>query len=252
MKKLIKIIIIIIFIITLTILYSRYIGTKGLKVNEYKITNSKIISSHNGLKIVHITDIHYKSTVFEKQLDILVNKVNEIKPDIIVLTGDIANTYDETLVKYLSKLEAFLGKYAISGEDDNDFEKIIADSGFINLNNTYETIYYKDLKPIIISGTNDFTNDYNNYSILLIHQPDDIDKINIDNYDLILAGHSHLGQVRLPFIGGLFKYEGAKKYKEAYYKINNTDIYISGGIGTKQKYRLFNKPSINLYRLKET
>ena len=72
--------------------------------------------------------------------------------------------------------------------------------------------------------------------------------------NLILAGHSHNGQIRLPIIGGLTKFEEAKKYSNSKYNIDNTTLFISGGLGTsKYEFRLFNHPSINFYRLvKET
>ena len=89
MKLYIKIIICIISIIILTILYSRFISTKGLVVKEYKIVNDKITYEYHGLKIMHISDIHYASTVYEKELENLVNEVNVLKPDIIVFTGDL-------------------------------------------------------------------------------------------------------------------------------------------------------------------
>ena len=71
------------------------------------------------------------------------------------------------------------------------------------------------------------------------------------NPNLILAGHSHNGQVRLPFIGPLMKRIGSKKYIDSYYEINDTKLLISGGIGnTKYNMRLFNHPSINFIRLR--
>jgi len=279
MKLYIKIIICIISIIILTILYSRFISTKGLVVKEYKIVNDKITYEYHGLKIMHISDIHYASTVYEKELENLVNEVNVLKPDIIVFTGDLfdeEDSYDkDILITYLSKLEAKLGKYAVSGNHDKpieDYYEVIEKSGFINLDDTYELIYNSN-EPIIISGIstnyedssniNDKTSKYNEYmenileddikpiySILLIHEPDFIDNIDISNYDLILSGHSHLGQVRLPLIGKIHTPYGSKKYYDEYYKINNTDLYISGGVGTSWlKFRLFSKPNINFYRI---
>lgn len=280
MKMYIKIIISIISIIILTLLYSRFIATKGLNVKEYKVINDKITYEYHGLKIVHITDLHYDTTVFEKELENLVNETNNLNPDIVVFTGDLFDseeTYDkDILITYLSKIESKIGKYAISGNHDKlieDFYEVIEKSGFVNLDNKYELIYYNSNEPIIISGissnyedssniadkTKEFDEYINNlnendikpiYSILLIHEPDFVDNINIDNYDLILSGHSHLGQVRLPIIGKLYTPYGSLKYYDEYYKIKNSDLYISGGIGTSwMKFRLFNKPSINLYRI---
>lgn len=269
MKKFLKIIITIIIIIVLMIVYARYCGIKGLKVKEYKIESTKITDNYHGLKIVHLSDIHYGSTIFEQELSNIVDKINILKPDIVVLTGDLIDnkqSYDkDILINYLSKIDVTIDKYAVSGNEDiiNDYEFILKESGFINIDNNYDLIYKSNI-PIIISG---ITNEINTtlyeeyignlpeeekpiYSILLTHQPDNVKELNINNYDLILSGHSHKGQINLPIIKKWFLPEGSKKYYDEYYNINNTDLYISSGLGTSNmKLRLFNKPSINFYRI---
>ncbi len=277
MKKFIIILVIIILILCLGLLYSRFIATSGLKVKEYKVVNNKITDSYHGLKIIHLSDIHYNSTINEKELNNIVDKVNEIKPDIVVLTGDLIDerlSYDkDIIINCLSKIEAKLGKFAVSGNHDiplDDYNYIIKESGFTSLDNKYELIYSKTSEPIIISGIGygdeDIgikTEQYDKYiselkaddikpiySILLVHEPDTVDNLDLNKYDLVLAGHSHGGQVRIPFIGKLYTPEGAKKYYDEYYKINNTDLYISSGLGTSMyKFRLFNRPSFNFYRI---
>lgn len=90
------------------------------------------------------------------------------------------------------------------------------------------------------------------YSIVLVHEPDYTDNIlqYNNNINLILSGHSHNGQVRIPIIGTIYTPNGAKKYYDEHYNIGNTNLYISGGIGnSKLDVRLFNHPSINLYRI---
>lgn len=277
MKKFIIILVIIILILGLGLLYSRFIATSGLKVKEYKVVNNKITDSYHGLKIIHLSDIHYNSTINEKELNNIVDKVNEIKPDIVVLTGDLIDerlSYDkDIIINCLSKIEAKLGKFAVSGNHDiplDDYNYIIKESGFTSLDNKYELIYSKTSEPIIISGIGygdeDIgikTEQYDKYiselkaddikpiySILLVHEPDTVDNLDLNKYDLVLAGHSHGGQVRIPFIGKLYTPEGAKKYYDEYYKINNTDLYISSGLGTSMyNFRLFNRPSFNFYRI---
>jgi predicted MPP superfamily phosphohydrolase len=74
----------------------------------------------------------------------------------------------------------------------------------------------------------------------------------MSNYttDLFLAGHSHNGNIRIPFINkSIYKVEGAKKYDQDYYKIKNSNLYISSGLGTTNGIRLFCRPSINFFRL---
>ena len=279
MRKFIVITCVIILIISGLLLYSRFIATSGLNVKEYKVVNDKISDEYHGLKIVHLSDIHFGSTITENDLDHLVNKVNELNPDIVVITGDIIDeriSYDKNiLINYLKQIQSKLGKFAISGNHDlplDDFNSIVEESGFTNLDNTYKLIYANSSKPIIISGISSNYSDSSNigtktaefdsyianltddikpiYSILLIHEPDFIDSLNVDNYDLILAGHSHGGQVKLPLIKKLYTPYGAKKYYDEYYKVNQTDLYISSGLGTsKLKFRLFNRPSINFYRI---
>lgn len=276
----IKFIIIFILIIAAILLYSRFIATKGLVTKEYKITSSSIQDNFHGFKIVHISDVHYGRTTDKKDLNNMVKEVNLLKPDIVVLTGDLIDR-DTKLDDYLkgeisealSSINANVGKYAISGNHDSNFsewESIINDSGFKNLNDTYELIYNDGYTPILLAGLSsnlnnqvDITERYNKileysnnenikelYKILLIHEPDYINNIDYSNFNLILAGHSHNGQVRLPFMGGIILPNGAKKYYKEHYKINNTDLYISSGIGTSGiSFRLFNKPSINFYRL---
>ena len=89
------------------------------------------------------------------------------------------------------------------------------------------------------------------YTITITSETDDIDNILSEyNSDLILAGNSMNGQIRLPFIGGIIKKEGSKKYKDPYYKINNTKLYVSSGIGSPDAgFRFMARPSINFFRL---
>lgn len=282
-KKAIIFFLVLTIIIISILLYSRYIATKNIKTKEYKIINNNFTGEYYGLKIAHITDIHYGKTTFDKELKELVKKVNRTKPDIVVFTGDLidqdtklSNEKKDKISSILSKLNAKIGKYAISGNHDYYFKEwdlLIENSGFINLNDKYDQIYLESDKYILISGistnsygdknineklkeSKDFLKDKKDsekpiYSILLMHEPDFIDNINLDNYNLVLSGHSHNGQIRLPIIGVMkstLPY-GSRKYYDPYYKIKNSDLYISSGIGTsKIKFRFNNKPSFNLYR----
>lgn len=273
-KKILLYISLLIIILILFMLYARFIGTKGIIVKEYKIETT-IPDNFDGLKIVHISDIHYGGTFKEKELKKLVKKVNLINPDIIVITGDIfeKDIFDDNanniLTANLKEMNAKLGKYAITGNHDlnhNEFNDILNNSNFINIDNTYELIYYNDQEPIIIAG---ISSSYDNiaietklnnykkyiekndikYKILILHEPDIIENIT-DNFNLILAGHSHNGQIKLPLIGPLLLKEGSKRYYKEHYTINNQELYISSGLGTSTlPLRFQNHPSINFYRI---
>lgn len=275
LKKILVAAAIIFFIFSLIILYSYFIGTKGLVVKEYNVINKSFPSEFYGLKVIHISDIHYGKHFNKEKLEKVVNKINEINPDIVVLTGDlIDNKLNDDqineLKKLLSQINSNLGKYAISGNHDTKydyFDYIINDSGFINLDDSYNIIYGKK-SNIMISGIssniesnktvneklsesiNYSNNNETNYKILLIHEPDYIDEIKDIEYDLILSGHSHNGQVRLPIIGAIYKPIGSKKYYDNHYILDKKELFISSGLGTSIiNLRLFNKPSINFYRI---
>lgn len=274
MKKTIIIISSILIILFLSIiLYSHYIGTKGLIVKEYKILNERIPDEFHGFKIVHFSDLHYTTTINKKELKNIVNKINQLKPDIVVFTGDFIEKNNENkineIITNLKNINATFKKYAISGNNDNEkvFNKIVTESGFINLNNTYDLIYNNSLEPLLIAGSSSNLNtnitisqklkstiDYINnhdiaYRIVLLHEPDFISEIENDKFHLALAGHSLGGEIRLPYIGALIKQKGAQKYSDFEYKLENTELFINNGLGSKLKLRLNNKPSINLYRL---
>lgn len=271
-----KIIFIIIFLFISFYLYATYISTGSLVVKERRITNSKIPDSFNGLKIIHFSDLHYGSTIFLEDVKDLVKTINNRNPDIVVFTGDlIDNNYDistkeqEKLTKQLQGIDASLGKYAVVGnEDGENFTTVLNQGDFTILNNDSELIYKDDNSPILLVGLasylkeqidvekaysyfNDPTHNSEIYTISLVHEPDTVLDI-VDKYttDLFLAGHSHNGTIRIPYVGALKKVEGAKEYDQAFYKLNKGELYISSGIGTKEPgFRLFCRPSINFFRL---
>lgn len=274
LKSWVKFVLFLILISSFFILFSRYIGTNGLKIKEYSIVDSKLPNNFYGLKIVQISDIHYKVTTDKKELEKIVNEINLLKPDIVILNGDLFNkniNYSKNdytdLTEMLNNINCNIGKYAIKGDNDkstSNWENIMNNSNFINLNDNYEFIYSEGLDPILLVGIdseknikkniNNIYNEINekyDYSILILHKPDNITKIDYSKFNLVLAGHSLNGQIKLPWIGGIIKPNGAKIYYEEYYELDKTKLYISGGIGTnKYKFRFNNTPSINFFRLK--
>lgn len=269
-KKIIKIslYIFIPLIIVLAIIYFliRFVGNQGLIVREYAVYKDNLPKEFEGIKIVQFSDLHFNKTSSINTVKKLVKTINKTNPDIVIFTGDLidhfykidSNTIEEIMSEF-NKINASLGKYAIKGEEDGeDFNKVFNNSNFIILENTVEKIYIGNSSINLLTVDEMYTKEnikgYNNdtFTISIIHKPDLADRI-IDDYNtsLIFAGHSHNGQIILPFIGPLMTKEGAKKYPLSHYTIKDTDLYVSGGIGnSKHQWRLFNHPSINFYRLR--
>lgn len=266
-----KIFITVFILCTLFILYGFYINPKCLKTKEYTIENTKITEGFNGLKIVHLSDLLFGSPTTTDDLKKITDKINQTNADIIFFTGDlIKKNYSlkeeklNDLINFLNNLKCNLYKYAVIGDSDNYnitlYKEIINGSDFTLLDDTYTYLFYKDINPIKIIGLTDPNNQKNlytneegitpSYTILLTHYPDNTLELN-ESVDLILAGHSEGGRINLPFMGGIIKKEKAKTYFDTYYQINDTDLYISNGIGTEGNgFRIFNTPTINIYKLK--
>lgn len=275
----IKFFILIIIIIISVIAYAHFIAPRMMTVHEYKITDKNITDNFIGFKIVQISDIHYGRVFDKKSLDKLVKSINEQKPDIVVLTGDLIDkntNMTTTMAKELSdglKKIIATDKYAITGNHDykfDEWEYIIQNGGFKNLNNSYDTIYKDGYNDILIAGvstaedkqsindklteTINYLNSFQQggpiYNILLIHEPDIIDDLKINKFNLILAGHTHNGQVRVPGLPPIILPPNGQKYPGPYYKIGQSDMYVSNGLGVSTiDFRLFNTPSYNIYRL---
>ena len=277
-RKFINFLIFILILSVGLIMYSRYVGTKGLIVKEYRIADEKIPYNFSGVKIVHFSDLLYKSTVNLDDVKNMVERINELKPDLVFFTGGLLSkgkslSDEETreLSSVLKEIDYTIGKFAVKGDEDGDeFSIVMSDSGFEVLNNSGVFVYNKALTPIYVAGLASSISDAINvesafelvdadankdayFKILLMHEGDSATSVlkSRDDVDLILAGNSLNGSVVLPFYGGIFKSRGSETYKNPFYEVNDTLIYVSSGLGTKDvNYRFNNKPSFNFYRLK--
>lgn len=270
---LIKLSIIAVIIIILTLIWGIFVEPNLLTIKDYKVVNEKIPQSFDGLRIVHFTDLHY-GNYKEKRMKKMVDNINSLKPDIVVFTGDLIEegytmTDEDTksLISYLKDINSKFGKYAVYGNHDvknENFDNILYDSSFKVLKNNYDTIYSEKNEPILIYGLDDIINgkpkidsiknkDISNipYKIVLLHEPDYVNEFIFDyDINLVLAGHSHNGQVKIPGVRPLWLPEGCRKYYKGYYNVNSTSLYISNGVGNSMlDIRVASEPSINIYRL---
>lgn len=271
----INILILIVIFVVSVIMYARYIGVKGIVVKEYRIKSEEIPSNFSGTKVIYVSDILIGSTINLDDVEVMVNKINELKPDILLFGGGL--TYDgyslddenkKMLIDIFNKLDVRLGKYAVKGYSDAElFDEVMSASNFKVMNNSYEFIYNEDVMPICLSAVGSYNAGLYNletsfeffntntdcYTIVFTHEADIIDNILATPYkpNVIFAGNTLGGEVNVPFYGPLVRMEGSTNYYLDYYNIEDIDVYISSGLGTK-KYdmRLFNRPSFNFFRLK--
>lgn len=275
MKKKIAIGIVVIIILGLFCYYQN----NDIKITNIDFKNDKISKEIDGYKILQISDLHNKE--FGKDNKKLVKLTKEVKPDIIVITGDIIDsrrTNTDVAIRYINQIKTVAPIYYSPGNHESriseyqDFENRLAKQGVnilndksksIKINNdSIDLIGVRDIsfiqkenrKEELSNIINNLKNkDNSNLSILLSHRPDLIDLYAKESIDLVFSGHAHGGQVRLPFIGGILAPDQGlfPKYTSGIYNKDNTHMIVSRGLGNSLfPLRVFNKPELVVTTLK--
>lgn len=256
--------------------YARYIEPKRIEINHKTIKHHQIPKSFHDVKIVQFSDTHLHEHFSINHLKKVVDVINEQKPDIIVFTGDLIdepNRYGHIheIAPILKSLRAPLGKFAIYGNHDHGgygteiYQNVLHLSEFHLLKNEVKKVLLPDGSYINIVGLDDLmlgrpswdealnNIEKNAYTILLAHEPGAIHQSKNYPVNLQLSGHSHGGQIKLPFIGPLYTPPYTDEYYEGLYQIDNTTLYVNRGLGTTRlPFRFLSVPEITVFTLKAT
>ncbi len=214
-------------------------------------------------RICQITDVHHSPFVGIKFIEKVVEEANTLKPDLMVLTGDYVDNshkYIEPAVSALCKLKSPNGILVVLGNHDHwagaELTKDVFNKYRVHvITNNNRLIEIKD-KAICIAGVGDFMEDNQDLKkafqgvpsdmprILLSHNPDYAEVMpKNERVDLVLAGHTHGGQVRLPFsIAPVTMSKYGQKYTGGLVRLANTQVYVSRGIGVVGLPIRFNCP----------
>jgi hypothetical protein len=215
---------------------------------EWIVIKNVSLSSHLNYRLVHISDIHYKGD--ESFLNKVVERINVISPDFVCFTGDLIEEkqYLDEALRIIERINCPV--YGVPGNHDyesgasfDEINKALIKTGGQWLVN--QNIVYKDLEIIGISNNKNHSfKELSDHRILLTHYPLSVPP---GKYHLILAGHSHGGQVRIPFIGSLKVPYGVGKYDKGLYTTEAGILYVNPGIGTYGLHlRLFCRPEITV------
>ena len=236
-------------------------GYKGIsRVRTYEFTHPDVPTAFDGFRIAFISDLHYRSLFKEKGLANLVKLLNNQHADALLIGGDLHEgcEYVQPLLAALSRVKTAMGTYVVLGNNDyevcyDDIVHGLQKYGMHLLEHKVDTLR-RDGEEILIAGVrNPFNLKKNGTSptlglspddfvILLTHTPDYAEDVPITNTDLVLAGHTHGGQVTLfglyaPIIPSHY----GKRFRTGLkYNSHHIPMIITNGIGTSNKnIRLF-------------
>lgn len=241
----------------LLLVYSVKIEPNLLLVRHYQLQGET--AGTETIRLAQISDIQIGENYSMKQLQRVVNKIEKQQPDMILFTGDLFENYavcgaeaEAEVTALLGRLQAPLGKYAVWGNRDygggaaRAYRRILDKAGFELLCNSSVQITAAAGKQVLLCGLDDGLFGVPNdaqfpqqmdtfaYRILLLHEPDLAQRWIQSDFQLILAGHSHGGQVRLPFWAGL-RTVLAEQYTRHFYTLNEEtgqQLYVNTGLGT--------------------
>lgn len=261
------------FLIIIVGMYMYY-GNRTIEVTSMDIHSSKIPPSFNGYKIVQLSDVH--DSKFGEHHSDVIEKVVNVEPDAIFITGDLIdrNRYDleQSLdlvngLKDIAPIYYVTGNHEISTNDQLHIQEELTRLGVHVLSDEFMLIENAYGERMLIGGIEDPLNSvledeeatrislnktFNDtsdrvFKILLAHRPEQFEVYVDYDIDLIFSGHTHGGQIRLPFIGGVFAPGQGwfPTYLSGHYEKQETQMIVSRGLGNSViPIRLFNQPEI--------
>ena len=255
-------------------------GNTALELNTYTIKSEKLPENFSGYRIAHVSDLHNAEmgNDNEKLLDML----REAEPDIIAITGDLIdsrNTNIDIALQFVAEAVKIAPCYYVTGNHEarvSEYDElktdmmelgvVVLENERIEFENNGETIallgvedpsfqvdyLLGDAESVIKNKLQTLMNEDDTYTVLLSHRPELFDTYVESGVDLVLSGHAHGGQFRLPFVGGLVAPNQGffPKYDAGLYTFNSTNMIVSRGIGNSIfPFRFNNRPEVVLVEL---
>ena len=252
-------------------------GNTALELNTYTVTSSRLPKNFDGYRIAHVSDLH--NAEMGENNEKLLTMLREADPDMIAITGDLTdsrNTDVEIALQFVQEAMKIAPCYYVTGNHEarvNEYEELktgLISAGVIILEDTqteisiegqtitvigindpsFQTDYlFGDAETVVSSKLSELHTDRDGFTILLSHRPELFDTYTDHDVDLVLSGHAHGGQFRLPFIGGVIAPNQGlfPEYDAGIYTDGNTNMLVSRGVGNSiLPFRLNNRPEVIL------
>jgi uncharacterized protein len=259
--------------VSATSAYATLIEPLNYEVTQTDILITDLPERFEGFRITHVTDVHHSRIVGIEEVHRVVELAQQTKPDLIALTGDYTTAYRryiEPCAEALGSLKAPEGVWAVLGNHDHYTDPELTaralQRNHITVLNNANTTITRGPDAIQFAGIDDWSWAGANWArafygidrklptILLSHQPRVIDFAEAKNASLILSGHTHGGQINLPFIGAPARFATEDlKYARGLFKRGQTQLYVSRGTGViGLPVRLGARPEIAVLRLRSS
>lgn len=253
----------------LVIGYARFIEPNLLTVKSFRLEAEKAIEP---CTVLFCTDTHFGKYYDVSHVTKIVKKINQENPDVVVFGGDLLDNYArdrgdmdlEYLKEELKKVEAKIGKYAVWGNHDYGggavriYEEFMTSCGFQILDN--ESVVLENY-GIRLIGYDDYLMGWTDpslyqieselFNVIIAHEPIVSRFIESESENFMLSGHTHGGQVNIPFVTAKLLPEGSGQFRKGFYTKEEIDtdvslkMYTSSGIGmTRYPFRFLNIPEI--------
>jgi predicted MPP superfamily phosphohydrolase len=243
-----------------------------LTLEQMTVQQTNLPADLEGLRICQISDLHLTGMMRVEYFDRIVSEVNRFQPDIIVITGDLIDTYPclDWIDRIFGKLDAKLGTYYVLGnhdkriKDEQMLRRKLADADLIAVAGKWHRINVGKAEICLtgnelpwFTGVNslpklsdDESQRKNSLRILLSHSPDQKDWALQHDFDLMFAGHNHGGQIALPIIGPIIApSKHGVLYASGSFQIGPMLMHVSRGISGDECIRINSPPEIGLFTL---
>lgn len=270
-----------IVILLVTVIWIAW-GNTALELNAYTISSNKLPESFSGYRIAHVSDLH--NAEFGENNALFLEMLKEAEPDMIAITGDLVDSYHTDIqvgIEFAQQTAQIAPTYYVTGNHEariseyDELEKGLEAAGVVILKNESVELE-KDGEYITLIGVNDpsFKTDYlfgdsisvmdanleeisenaGEYTLLLSHRPELFKVYVANDMDLVLSGHAHGGQFRLPFLGGVIAPNQGffPEYDAGLYVEDDTNMIVSRGLGNSLfPFRVNNRPEVILIELEK-
>ena len=259
-----------------------YWSNHYIEVTNIQIYDELIPKEFDEFVLVHISDLH--NAQFGDKQQVLLDKISNANPDIITITGDLIDcnhTNLNTAIEFIDGAVKLAPIYYVTGnheawsEEYSDLKKYLKKMNVLILED--EAVFLKQgEKTLRLIGLDDpdfmlpndlfgekkdmvnkklqdiIAKDNSYYTILLSHRPELVEVYSNHSINLVLSGHAHGGQFRIPFIGGVIAPNQGffPTYTEGKYNVNQTQMIVNRGLGNSIiPFRVNNRPEIVVIEL---